>query len=92
MHFSGPKFGKSHSTVIDHAVDMVKAAKKMPWVRKIVLGEIKQCGSGLIRYDFKDIQAGIEVMVRGPRTVQKIALITSNREETKVELKKKLGL
>lgn len=31
-------------------------------------------------------------MVRGPRTVQKIALITSDREETKEELKKKLGL
>lgn len=91
-HFSGSKFAKSHTSVIEHAVIVVKIAQRMSWISKIILGEIKQCGSGKIHYDIKEIQAGIQVVVRGPRTVQRITLITGDKKGTKKELQKKIGI
>lgn len=77
-HRQGGKFGGSHTSLIDHAVDVVDAAAKLEFVSRIVLGVIDHGKSKKPRLKFKPIQAGLEVVVYGPITLQTVYVYTTD--------------
>ena len=76
-HISASKLTRSHTTIIDAAVDVVKLAQKMPEVTKISLGVIKSgLPSGVRRIKCKPIQGGLQVSVRGTNSKQDLYMYT----------------
>lgn len=85
-HRLGGKFSGSHSTVIDHAVRVVDKAARLEEVSKIVLGMIDHAKSRRPRITFKEIPAGLDVIVHGPISKQTIYVYTSNAKTTQQAL------
>lgn len=65
----GPKFSDSHQTFIPEAEGVLKAAKDLDSVSKIVLSVIVPVKTGNPRMKIMPIQAGIKCVIRG-RTAQ----------------------
>ena len=77
----GDKFSDSHSTIIEAAVPYLKELKKLTCVTKIVIGPITRCKSAPIRYKTKDVDAGLQLTVRGPMAVQKFYVYTNDKNK-----------
>ncbi len=76
-HISASKLTRSHTTIIDAAIAVVKLAQKMPEVTKIALGVIKpNLPSGQKRVKCKPIQGGVQVTVRGTNSKQDLYVYT----------------
>ena len=83
-HAAGKKVASRHTTIIEAAEPVVKAANKLDCVTNIVLGVIQQGKGAAAKKSLKitDIPAGLQVKVRGPKTVQELFIYTSNRTLT----------
>ncbi len=90
--FAGAKFAGSHTTVIDPAVDSIKALANCDLVNKIALGFIKNkaaSGSGgRVHYKIQENGSGFKLVVSGPGTVQEFYVYTSDIEQVKILLEK----
>lgn len=70
---AGGKVTAAHSSVIDAAQSVVKAAQRHPDVSKIHLGKIEYVGKGnTLHIKFHPLDAGVRVMVRGSIYIQEI--------------------
>ena len=78
----GKKFSRRHSTVIQDAVPLLRKAKSLPEVSKIVLGEISNCHPGNPHMRFTPIPAGFKLMIRGRTAVQIFFVYTINPTTT----------
>lgn len=80
--FAGPKFGSSHTTVIDSAESLIKALEKSELVSKIILGVItNKAGSGQgghSRYKVLQNGAGIKLTVSGSASIQNFYVYTAD--------------
>jgi hypothetical protein len=82
----GKKFSSRHSSVIDDAVLILRKAKALPEVSKIVLGEISRCRPGNPHIRFSPIPAGLKLMVRGKTAVQIFFVYTTDPTTTQRSL------
>ena len=82
----GGKFGKRHTTYIDAAYPLLKAAKDSVEVSKIVLGPINPTRNGRMDIKFDRTTTGLRVILRGPRAVQEFYVTTSDPEFTQATL------
>jgi hypothetical protein len=73
---AGPKFNGRHTTIIEAAIPIIKQAKKLDSVTKIVVSEIKKAGQGPTLLRFTHVPAGLKLMVRGQQAVQEFYLYT----------------
>ena len=87
----GPKFSRSHSTVIDGAVPVLRFAKEMAEVTKIVLGPITVKVGGKFRIDWRIIPAGLKLTVQGPKSAQIFYVYTREPRVVKSRLKQGFG-
>ncbi len=78
----GKKFSSRHSSVIGDAVLILRKAKVLPEVSKIVLGEISRCRPGDPHIRFNPIPAGFKMMIRGRTAVQNFFVYTINPTTT----------
>lgn len=92
--WQGPKSGGSHTTLIDAAVPVVRAAAKLSKVKRIAPGFIKPTPgkTGLRRVDFERINGGLLVKVRGNTAIQEIRIYTDYPDEVQRLLEEKLVL
>ncbi|TSC56591.1 MAG: hypothetical protein Greene071421_103 [Parcubacteria group bacterium Greene0714_21] len=89
-NWQGKKSGGTHTTLIDAAEPLVKAAEKLPEVTKIVLGFIKATPGkkGKRRVKFTITRSGFLMIVRGNTSVQEIRIYTDSPKEVKQNLEK----
>lgn len=93
-HLAGDKISDSHTTVIDAAEPLVKAAHKDPRVKKIVLGRIDNtagtAGGNQHRVKIIDEQACLLLSVTGSGSHQEVRVyidtIEDNREAVRTRL------
>lgn len=85
---AGRKITKSHTTCIDSAIPIVKAAEKIDLVSKISLGIINPCKGGTSAQKIKIsiIDAGLFIKVRGSTSVQDIYIFTKEPKNVKKQL------
>lgn len=83
-HVAGPKISGRHTTLIDAALDVVEAVNSLDCVTKIVLGIIEQAYGLPVekRIMIVIIPAGIQVKIRGPKTIQALFIYTNDRLRT----------
>ena len=88
--WQGKKSGGTHTTLIDAAEPLIKAAEKLPEVTKIVLGFIKPTPGkhGKRRVKFAITRSGLLMTVRGNTSVQEIHIYTDSPKEVKQNLEK----
>ncbi len=80
---AGGKISRSHTSVIDAAEDILKAAQKLPYVTKISLGAITmKLPPGQHRIKFLPIQGGLRVEVRGTNSKQQFFMYSLDPDET----------
>lgn len=85
--FRGGKVNQSHSSAIDAAQKVIKAANRLPEVTKISLGVITWgLSSGAHRIKFTPIQGGLRVEVRGSRSKQQLFVYTKDPPKTESAL------
>ncbi len=82
----GPKFNMRHTSYIPAAERLIVAAKALSEVTKISLGVILRGGSDTLRISGRVIPAGLRIIVRGGRQVQKLFIYTSTPEATAAAL------
>jgi hypothetical protein len=85
---SHKKLTRSHTTLIDSAIDVVKCAVEMPEVSKVSLGIIKKLSVGKPRIKFLPITGGIKAVVRGNVYIQEIFIYTTDNKRTTTILTK----
>jgi hypothetical protein len=85
---SSKKITRSHTTLIDGAINVVRHAVKMPEVSKVSLGIIKKISIGKPRIKFLPITGGVKAIVRGNAYVQEIFIYTSDDKKTVAVLTK----
>lgn len=83
-HAAGKKFAAKHGSVIEVAEDLVQAAVGLECVSKVVLGLIKQVKGAPVSKSLKitEVPAGLQLKVRGPKSIQLIFIYTNNRAQT----------
>jgi hypothetical protein len=83
-HAQGKKVSRRHTTLIDAAHDVVKAARRVASVTNMTFGVIEQVKGSAVnkRLKIEDIPAGLRVVVRGSKTIQELFIYTTNRQET----------
>lgn len=79
---SHKKLTRSHTTLIDSAIDIVKHAVEMPEVSKVSLGIIKKLSVGKPRIKFLPITGGVKAIVRGNAYIQEIFIYTKDDKKT----------
>jgi hypothetical protein len=85
--FAGGKITRSHSTAIEAAEPIIRAAERQPEVSKIALHRIVSgTKNGQHGLKFAPINGGLKVTVRGPRSLQELFIYTSDPERTKTAL------
>lgn len=82
----GPKISNSHQTLIEPAKPLVRAAKRLDEVTKIVIAELVKVGPGKQRIKFADVPAGLKVVIRGGILQQVLYLYTNDRETVRQEV------
>ena len=78
----GKKFNSRHSTVIENAVPILNAAKKLAEVHKIVLGVIRSLRPAEPHLRFSPVPSGLKVQVRGRTAVQIFYVYTNDPAHT----------
>ena len=80
-HAQGKKMGRRHTTLIDAAESVVKAARQLDCVTRVTLGMIRQTKGNTVEQKLKitDIPAGLRVTVKGSKTVQELIVYTDDR-------------
>lgn len=80
-HAAGKKIAAKHGSVIEVAEDLVTAVVKLDSVTKVVLGLIKHVKGSPVTKSLKitEIPAGLQLKVRGPKSVQLLFIYTSDR-------------
>ncbi|MDO8474527.1 MAG: DUF2103 domain-containing protein [bacterium] len=88
--WQGKKSGGTHTTLIEAAEPLVRAAEKLPEVAKISLGFIKSTPGqrGTKRVKFKRSTSGLLMTVRGNTSVQAIRIYTASPDIVQQELEK----
>ena len=83
-HLDSKKISGAHTSKIDVAESVIESASNLDCVSKIVLGVIKRVKSPAISKSLKinEIPAGIQVKVRGPKSVQELFIYTDDRPQT----------
>lgn len=86
----GGKITKAHTSIIDAAESLVRAAQKLPEVTKVSLGWMK---NGLPpvsvqRIKFTPIVGGLRIDVRGSCSQQQIFVYTGDLQKTQADLEK----
>lgn len=84
-HTSGGKVTKSHSTMIDAAQPVVKAAERHTKVTKVVLGRIESVRSKQQRIKFEPVPAGLKVTVYGTAYLQELVVYCAAEAQTEVQ-------
>jgi hypothetical protein len=85
--FAGGKITRSHSTAIEAAEPVIRAAERQSEVTKIALHKITTgIRNGQYGLKFAPINGGLKVTVRGPRSLQEIFVYTKDPERTKAAL------
>ena len=79
-HTSGSKITRSHTTLIDIAVPVIRAIEKHPLINKISLGIIKKITVGQPRIKFLPITGGCKLVIRGRITIQEFFIYTKHPE------------
>ena len=82
------KFSLSHTTAIEDAIPLLRAAKNSPSVTKIVLGKIDPLRPSKPHLRFTHILAGLKMQVRGKNAVQIFFVYTTKPLETERHLQK----
>ena len=82
----GAKFSNRHSTVIPAAIPIIKVAKALASVEKVVLSTIRRVPPGEPRIKFDDVLAGLRVTIRGSAAHQILFVYTSQPQATKEAL------
>ncbi len=77
--FRGPKISCNHQTMIEAAKPIVKKAKSLEYVTKVVIAELVKVGPGKQRIKFADVPAGLKVTVRGGILQQVLYVYTQER-------------
>ena len=87
-HVSGKQFSKTHSTVTEATGEVIRVLEKLPSVKRIATGEIRQSTTkGGARYlTLVYTNAGIEMIITGG-SVQKITVFTDTPDHVLSELK-----
>ena len=85
-HRAGGKFTASHTTVTDDAAAVADAAEKIESVTKITLGLINREKCRKSRLVFREVQAGWEVKVCSPQSIQTMIIFTKDREGVRAVL------
>lgn len=78
----GPKMSDAHQTYIPSAEKVIRTAKALPSVRKVVLGAIRPVRYGREAIKCWEVPAGLKVKVRGVGDCQILYVFT--REPQKV--------
>ena len=88
-HLDSKKISGAHTSRIDVAESVIASASKLECVSKIVLGVIKRVKSPAVGKSIKvnDIPAGIQVKVRGPKSIQELFIYTDDRPLTTQEIR-----
>ena len=86
-HIAGKKISK-HSSVIEPALPIVKKLMRRPEVTKISLGQIQQVRNGKQSVKIKGLSGGLQLVVRGTCSIQKISVYSKELESTKQFLSK----
>lgn len=71
LHRGGGKFTAAHTTVIEAMAVVVDVTVKLEQVRKIRLAQITSVPSRKQRLKWREVPAGLEVVVRG-KTAQQV--------------------
>ena len=77
----GGKITASHSTMTESAAEIVKAASRLPQVKKISLGEIRRIHGGRRSLKFLPLTAGTKAVVRGNGATQDLYIYTADPAE-----------
>lgn len=86
-HIGGKKISKSHSTMIDVSIDLVKMLNKHPDVKKITLGIITPgLRSSQKRLKVITIKGGIKATVKGTCSMQEIYIYTDQAQAVEKSL------
>ncbi|MEI6627675.1 MAG: hypothetical protein WCL61_03705 [bacterium] len=87
-HISGKKVARSHSSVIEEAMPIIRHALKLPNISKVVNSQIAVIEKGPPRIKIKPVLAGLELMVRGKFCRQKFFIYTADIESITIELER----
>lgn len=82
------KISNKHQTLILEAEPIVRQAKALSEVTKIVVGHIKHIRGGNPRVKYGTIQAGLIARVRGKSAVQTILIYTKEPRKVKAILER----
>lgn len=74
------KTNGKHTTYIDEAAPIIKAAGKMDEVRAIGLNTIVSIRSGKRHVRFVVLPAGLKIVVRGVNAIQDLFIYTTNAD------------
>ncbi|MFH1142508.1 MAG: hypothetical protein ABIH67_02665 [Candidatus Uhrbacteria bacterium] len=86
-HIAGKKTSK-HSSVIEPALPIVRGLMRRDEVTKISLGQIQQVRNGKQSVKTKELSGGLQLVVRGTCSIQKISVYSKDLQETKQFLAK----
>ena len=85
-HYDGPKHRGNHTTVIDPAAKMIKAAAKLTIVTGICPGPIFQAKSRLPRIKYLKTDTGLKATVLSSNTKQIVILFTTDPDSLESHL------
>lgn len=71
-HKTGRKLTRSHTTIIEKAMEVVSILEPLPEVSKISLGIIKRIGLGKPTVKFHPITGGFRCTIRGNISIQEV--------------------
>jgi hypothetical protein len=86
-HIAGKKISK-HSSVIEPALPIVRGLMRRDEVTKVSLGQIQQVRNSKQSVRVKERSGGLEIIVRGTCSIQKISVYSKDLELTKQYLSK----
>jgi len=86
-HIAGKKISK-HSSVIEPALLIVRRLMRRDEVTKVSLGQIQQVRNAKQSVRVKELTGGLQLIVRGTCSIQKISVYSKELELTKQFLAK----
>ena len=86
-HIAGKKISK-HSSVIEPALPIVRDLMRRDEVSKISLGMIQQVRNAKQSVRVKERSGGLQLVIRGTCSIQKISVYSKDLESTKQFLEK----
>ncbi|MFA6082068.1 MAG: hypothetical protein WC773_01455 [Patescibacteria group bacterium] len=83
-HAQGGKIRGKHTSIIDEAESLIKAVDGLACVTGVSLGFIQHTKGRPVPKNLKflDVDAGLQLTVRAPKTVQTLIVYTSDRTGT----------